>query len=129
MRNVAKQLGVGLATVSKYKNEHLPELKMSVGGGISKITDAKKRIIKRDIMTGKLKTAAEVFRDLVNEGYNVSYTTVRRTLNSMGFMAKIKKRNPSYQKKIFKIVLNGLKSINIGQLKTGKELYGQMKQK
>ena len=99
MRNVAKQLGVGLATVSKYKNEHLPELKMSVGGGISKITDAKKRIIKRDIMTGKLKTAAEVFRDLVNEGYNVSYTTVRRTLNSMGFMAKIKKKKPLLSKK------------------------------
>ena len=50
-------------------------------------------------LTGAIKTAAEAHRDLIKEGYELSYRTVCRTLNSMGFCAKIKQKKPLLSKK------------------------------
>ena len=45
-------------------------------------------------MTGTWKTATEVYINLLQEGYELSYTTVRTSLNSMGFEAKFKLKKP-----------------------------------
>ena len=99
VRKTANRLGVGLGTVSKYKSRHLPHLNCPPRGRVKIITETKKHVIRRDILNGKLRTAAEVHRELVREGYKVSNTTVKRALKSMGFEAKIKKKKPFLSKK------------------------------
>jgi transposase len=97
VKKVALQLGLG--TVSKYKNSHLPAIENVKGGRISKISESKKRLIKRKILTGALKSAAEVHRELIEEGYELSHMSVCRALKSMGFEAKIKKKKPLLSKR------------------------------
>jgi hypothetical protein len=58
------------------------------------LTDAKKRQIKRHILSGFLKSAAEVHRFLVHEGLELSHMTVNCALKSMGFLCKFKKKKP-----------------------------------
>ena len=95
----AQQLGLSISTVSKYKNIHFPDVKTSSGGRIAKLSRPKKRLLKRKILTGVLKTAAEIHKDLVKEGHELSYMSVCRTLKSMGFHAKIKQKKPLLSKK------------------------------
>jgi len=98
-QRVAKRLGISVSTVTKYKKLHLPNAPVPQGGRVAKLTSSKKCQIKRSILNGSLKTAAEVHRSLVNEGYELSYMTVTRALKSMGFEAKLKKKKPFLSKK------------------------------
>ena len=94
LTQISKQLSVSISTVSKYKNMHFPDLKFSKGGRVSKLTDRDKARIRRNVLTGTWKTAAEVHINLLQEGHELSYTTVRTSLNSMGFEAKFKQKKP-----------------------------------
>jgi transposase len=90
----AKQLGMSISTVSKYKNSHLSHVKTSTGGRVSKLSDRDKARIRRNVLTGTWKTAAEVHANLLQEGYEISHTTICRSLNCMGFEAKVKPNKP-----------------------------------
>jgi len=90
----ASKLGLSTSTVSKYKNSLAPLVGRVVGGRVAKLSDSKKRLIKRKVLDGKLTTAVEVHRELGEEGYELSYTTVRNTLHALGFEAKTKKKKP-----------------------------------
>jgi transposase len=83
----------------KYQKIHDPSIKKAVGGRIPKVTDSKKRLIKRLILDGQLHTAAEVHRYLVQEDYQLSYSSACKLLKSMGFQAKIKKKKPFLTKR------------------------------
>jgi transposase len=99
VKQTALKLGISKGTVSKYKNTHLPMVKPAARKRINIIPVPKLRVIQRDILSGKLKTAAEVYRELINEGYELSYMTVCRALRSIGFVARIKKKKPFLSKK------------------------------
>ena len=99
VRKIVERLNVSIGTISKYRNKYCPILENQVGGGINKISEARKHRIKYDIITGRLKTAVQVHHELVKESIEVSYTTVIRVLKSMGFVARIKKKKPLLSKK------------------------------
>ena len=98
-KKVAKRVGLVTTTVSKIRERYLPNLPTSRGGRTCLVPESKKRQIKRSILSGSLKTAVEVHRDLVQGGYEVSYSTATRVLKSMGFEAKIKKKKPFLSKR------------------------------
>lgn len=98
-QKVAKRLGIAVSTVTKYKKLYFPNIAVPRGGRVAKLTDSKKRQIKRSILSGSLRTAAEVHRWLVSDGYKLSYVTVTRALKTVGFEAKIKKKKPLLSKK------------------------------
>jgi transposase len=99
LRQIAKSLHLSLSTISKYQKIHCPFVQKAKRGRIPKITKYKKRLIKRQILDGQLQTAAQVHRYLVQEGYQLSYSSVCKTLKSMGFEARIKKKKPFLTKR------------------------------
>jgi transposase len=126
---IASQLGLSTSTVFKYKNSLAPLVGRVVGGRVAKLSDSKKRLIKRKVLDGKLTTAVQVHHELEKEGYELSYTTVCNTLHALGFEAKTKKKSLSYQRDIVKPATTGRKSTNIGPLMIGGESFGQTKPK
>ena len=90
----AHQLGMSTSTVFKYKNARLPDHQMPKGGRVSKLTDRDKSNIRRKILTGQWRSAAEVHANLVRDGHELTNRTVCRTLKSMGFEAKKKIKKP-----------------------------------
>jgi len=91
---VARQLAISISTVSKYKNIYLPDIQTTKGGRVSRLTNRDKGQIRKNILDGTWKTAAETHINLVQEGYKVSSTTVKRALRSMDFEAKKKIKKP-----------------------------------
>src|SRR5689334_18518374 len=91
-KQVAKCLHLSRGTVSKYRKLFAANNIISKSGRPAILTDAKKRQIKCYILSGKFKTAAEIDRSLVQEGYKLSYPTVIRPLRLLGFVARIKKK-------------------------------------
>ena len=59
VKEVVIQVGHSKGTISKYKNIHIPITKPAIRKN-SKLSKAKLRIIKRDILGSKLNTATEV---------------------------------------------------------------------
>ena len=98
LREVAIILKLSVGTIHKYKkifnidntNVHL--------GRPHIISDTHKRLIKRLVLTGRLKTAVEVHKYLLNNGHKLSYMSSTRLLKSMGFKARIKKKKPFMKK-------------------------------
>jgi transposase len=99
VKEVAIQVSHSKSTISKYKNIHIPITKLAIRKKNNKLSEAKLRIIKRDILSSKLKTATEVHQELIKDGYNLSYMTVYRSLKSLGFEAKVKQKKPFLSKK------------------------------
>jgi transposase len=92
---VARDLGLSISTVSKYKSIHLPGLPTSKGGRTSKLSDRDRSHIRRNMLTGTWKTAAEAHAGLLQvDREPLSQKTVRRALHKMGFQAKIKLKKP-----------------------------------
>jgi transposase len=96
---VARQLGLSKSTISKYKNIHLQNLEASKGGNVFKLSNHDKAKIRRKILAGTWRTAAEVRENLVGEGHELSLKTVYRLLKSMGFEARKKIKKPLLSKK------------------------------
>lgn len=94
VKSVARHVKVSKSTVSKYKDLGGFTGRISKGGRKRTLTETAMRQIKRDVLSGRLKTAVEVRRDLVRAGYDVSHATVIRTLKALGFEAKLKKKKP-----------------------------------
>jgi transposase len=98
-REIARRLKLSPTTVLRYKNLSNIVVKKHVGGGKIKISDTKKRLIKRKVIIGELLTAVQVHRYLVRENYKLSYGSVCRILKSLGFVAEIKKKKPLLTKR------------------------------
>ena len=93
-KQVARELGISMRTVHKYRKVRLPGLQVSKGGRVAKLTAHDKRQLQRNILSGSWATANEAHAGLRREGIDVSVTTVKRTLRSMGFEAKPKIKKP-----------------------------------
>ena len=91
---LARRLSIFTSTVSKYRKQYANNNVLPKGGRPAVLTDAKKRQTKRHILSGFLKSAAEVHRFLVHEELELSHMTVNRALKSMGFLCKFKKKKP-----------------------------------
>lgn len=93
-KQVACRLGISISTVHKYGKARLPDLQASKGGRVAKLTPYNKRQLQRKITSGAWTTAVEAHAALHRSGIDVSTTTVKRTLRSMGFRAKPKAKKP-----------------------------------
>jgi transposase len=91
---VARELGISISTVNKYKKARLPTLQTAKGGRVSKLTSRDKGQLRRDFLNGTWKTATDAHTNLVRGGHEVSLSTVKRALRSMGFEAKKKIKKP-----------------------------------
>jgi transposase len=91
---VARELGISISTVSKYKKARLPDLQTAKGGRVSKLTDRDKGQLRKNILNGTWTTATEAHINLVREHHQVSLTSVKRALRSMGFETKRKIKKP-----------------------------------
>jgi transposase len=98
-REIARRLKLSPTTVLRYKELSNIVVKKHVGGRRTKISDSKKRLIKRKVIIGELLTAVQVYRYLVQENYKLSYKTVCRILKCLGFEAQIKKKKPLLSKR------------------------------
>jgi hypothetical protein len=76
VKKTAQRLGLAPSTVSKYKNRHRFMTIAIISGRPNKITKSKRRLIQRKILTGALQTAAEVHRNLIKDGYDLSYRSI-----------------------------------------------------
>ena len=72
---------------------------VSTGGGPTVVSKVTKRLIKRKVMEGVLKTSKEVYRELFGFGYDTSYQSEISVLKSMEFHFLIEKKEP-FQTKV-----------------------------
>jgi transposase len=94
LQDIASKLDLSIGTVHKYKKKYLCSHENLKSGRKQLISESQKRLIKHMILKGEIKTAVEVHKYLVQEGYNLSYMTCNRILKGMGFKAQIKKKKP-----------------------------------
>ncbi|KAF9159589.1 hypothetical protein BGX20_002873 [Mortierella sp. AD010] len=98
-KSVAKQLGVGLATISRLRSQHLPEIERPKGGRPRILSDSDKRLMGRMMITGECKTGKQLFRYWRGRGKKISYHSVLKNLGEIGFKAKKKVKKPHLTKK------------------------------
>ncbi|KAG0243553.1 hypothetical protein BG011_003099, partial [Mortierella polycephala] len=58
------------------------------------LSDADKRLMKRQLLTGSCKTAADLFKLIQQTGKAISYWTVRNHLRKLGFRTRRKVKKP-----------------------------------
>ncbi|KAG1484483.1 hypothetical protein G6F54_012869 [Rhizopus delemar] len=92
--DIAKEIGVHESTVSRYSRRLFSNRKVSIGGRPTVVSKVTKRLIKRKVIEGVLKTAKEVHRELVQLGYDISYRSAINVLKSMELHSSIKKKKP-----------------------------------
>ncbi|KAG0813631.1 hypothetical protein G6F19_013206 [Rhizopus arrhizus] len=71
--DIAKEVGVHESTVSRYSRRLFSNRTMGSAGRPTLVSKVTKRLIKRKVIEGVLKTAKEVHRELVQLGYDISY--------------------------------------------------------
>jgi transposase len=96
---IHKDTGIGLATISRIRNKHCPDLERLSGGRPCKLSPANINFTKRNMRMGKISTAVQAARELQNIT-NTSLTpqTVRRALRQTGWKAVVKKKKPALTK-------------------------------
>ena len=72
VRDVATIANVSLSTVSKYRKLDSLVLNLGRGGRPRKVSDAKKRQIKRHILNGQLTTIVAIYEYLKADSFDVS---------------------------------------------------------
>ncbi|KAG0973332.1 hypothetical protein G6F28_013103 [Rhizopus arrhizus] len=92
--DIAKEVGVHESTVSRYSRRLFSNRTMGSAGRPTLVSKVTKRLIKRKVIEGVLKTAKEVHRELVQLGYDISYQSAINVLKSMEFHSSIKKKKP-----------------------------------
>jgi transposase len=94
-RQVAKQLGVSNATVSRVRACARPNVQTNPGGRPTKLSQQDKRQVVRLVTSGRADTAVQVARALLDDaGTEVSSDTVRRALQKAGLKAAVKQKKP-----------------------------------
>jgi transposase len=102
LQGIASRLNLSIGTIHKYKKKYLFSHKSLKSGRQQLISESQKKLIKRMVLKGEIKTAVGIHKYLVQEGYNLSYMTCNRFLKGMGSKAQIKKKK-SFLKKQHKI--------------------------
>lgn len=95
IRKISNQTGVSIGKISSIRNKRCPELPKASGGRPSILSDHENRLLLRSITSGKADTAPQAKRilgDITNK--SVSTSTIRRSLKSSGFVARVKVKKP-----------------------------------
>ena len=128
-KKIAKQCHVDIKTVSTIRNQARPKMERLKGGRPAKITEGTSRLIHRSVTLVVTNTATKVAREPHKSGItDVHPITVRRTLRRSGLVARKKIKKPRLYDHHKKLRYKFAKSIKIGQLKSGVESSGAMKQ-
>ncbi|EIE85806.1 hypothetical protein RO3G_10516 [Rhizopus delemar RA 99-880] len=91
---VAKRFGVHQNTVINYANKWMPNRIRKKGSKQRLVSDITRRLIKREVLNGSLRTAKEVHLKLEELGYSMSYQSAINVLHSVEIFAEIKKKKP-----------------------------------
>ncbi|KAG1487435.1 hypothetical protein G6F54_012660 [Rhizopus delemar] len=75
---VAKRFGVHQNTVINYANKWMPNRIRKKGGKQRLVSDITRRLIKREVLNGSLRTAKEVHLKLEELGYSMSYQSATK---------------------------------------------------
>jgi transposase len=97
--DISTSLAVSKGVISKYRNKWYPDKTRNQGGRPSIVCSYTKNIVRRNILSGKLLTATDVHKALVEMGYNLSTKTAANVLKSLNFFSAIKKKKPFMSKK------------------------------
>ncbi|KAF9984811.1 hypothetical protein BGZ80_008194, partial [Entomortierella chlamydospora] len=81
-KNVASRLKIGVATVSKHHTQFSPDLKRQYSGLPGILSNADKREVTRNMISGERKAGKRVFKYSPREGYHVSNPIVRENYRS-----------------------------------------------
>ena len=95
VRQIFHQTGHGIATISRTRSEHRPELLKSSGGRPTKLSTANVEYARRIIRMGKVDNATEAaktLQDITNTPF--SSQTLRRHLKSRGMRPVVKRKHP-----------------------------------
>jgi transposase len=95
VRQISNQTGYGIATISRTRSEHRPELQKSSGGRPTKLSTANVEYARRIIRMGKVDNATEAaksIQDITNTPF--SSQTLRRHLKSRGMKPVVKRKRP-----------------------------------
>ncbi|EIE75590.1 hypothetical protein RO3G_00294 [Rhizopus delemar RA 99-880] len=80
---IAKRFGVHQNTVINYANKWMPNRIRKKGGKQRLVSDITRRLIKREVLNGSLRTAKEVHPKLEELGYFMSYQSAINVLHSV----------------------------------------------
>jgi transposase len=81
--DIAKETGVHKSTVSRYFRRLFSNRTINTGGRPTLVSKVTKRLIKRKVIQGNLKTAKEVCRELVQLGYDISYQSAIKVIQDI----------------------------------------------
>ncbi|KAG1607398.1 hypothetical protein G6F44_013784 [Rhizopus delemar] len=91
---IGKWVEVHRNTVNRYANKWIHDKIRKRGGIPSIVTESTRRYIKRQVITGCLKTAKDVQMKLEELGHPMSYQSAINILHSVEIYAEIKKKKP-----------------------------------
>ncbi|EIE79977.1 hypothetical protein RO3G_04682 [Rhizopus delemar RA 99-880] len=91
---IGKRVGVHRNTVNRYANKWIHDRIRKRGGRPSIVAESTRRYIKRQVLTGCLKTAKDVQMKLEELGHPMSYQSAINVLHSVEIYAEIKKKKP-----------------------------------
>jgi transposase len=99
-RHISSTLDISIASISKIRLKHCPDIPKSSGGRPTKLSPANIHYATHLIERGKADNAAQVTRTLQNIiNQPLSSQTVRRTLKQVGLKAVVKRKRPFLSKR------------------------------
>jgi len=99
VEDVARELPTSIATVSRLRTKHLPDLPRKPAGRPRCLTANTMRNIKRQMLSGQLKTGKEAFKYLQRQGNRITYQSVLNHLRQSGLRPYKKIKKPYLSKK------------------------------
>lgn len=97
---IHRETGISTGKISAIRKEYCPSLPKSSGGRPSKMTENETRIVIRSITSGKVDTAPEARKILMETtNMDISTSTIRRKLRDSGMVSKVKVKKPLLTRK------------------------------
>ena len=84
VEQVARRIPTSIATVSRLRKRFLPNLPRKPAGCPRLLSARTMQEVKRQMLTGQLKTAKEAFKYLQKQGSQISYQSVLNHLRRCG---------------------------------------------
>jgi len=99
VRSISKQLKISVGCISNYKKALSIDIPDNKGGRPNQLSLRDKNKIKKQLLAGASQTAKDVQKGIKDDGINISYSTAKRAIRSMGFTSKKKVKKPLLSKK------------------------------